>query len=300
MKEELWNVSGRSSDCQGTDATGSGTTASATSDGGARSVESVGPVAPECSPGSGRARYETAVSGRRRRGLALLAAVLLGLAVPVAQPAEPGKRVAVLDIELLKADYLPDAHRITPEERQRLDMVADLIRNRLRMEGYDAVPAAQTKAAIQAADPGQYLHACNGCERHIARALEADWVAVGWIQFRQLPDPQPERHGDRRGERCSRGPRLRGPARQHRPVLAARDDLPAGPHPGGAAGPASLTPHRAPDRLWGSCGKDASRHGPRSIEIMLRGSPSCGRHRGTRQAPEAEPPEPDSTAFGCR
>ena len=89
----------------------------------------------------------------------------------------------MLDIELLKADYLPDAHRTTPEERRRLDMVAGLIRDRLLAEGYDPVPAAQTKAAIQAADPGQYLHACNGCERHIGRDVGADWVAVGWIQF---------------------------------------------------------------------------------------------------------------------
>ena len=122
-------------------------------------------------------------AGLGRAGLALLAAALLSLPGPAtAQGAEP-KRVAVLDVELLKADYLPDPHRITPEERRRLDMVADLIRDRLRAEGYDPVPAAQTKAAIQAADPGQYLHACNGCERDIARDLGADWVAVGWIQL---------------------------------------------------------------------------------------------------------------------
>ena len=99
------------------------------------------------------------------------------------QSADHAKRVAVLDIELLKADYLPDAHRTTPEERRRLDMVADLIRERLSAEGYDPVSSAQTKAAIRAADPGQYLHACNGCERRIGRDLGADWVAVGWIQF---------------------------------------------------------------------------------------------------------------------
>ena len=116
-------------------------------------------------------------------GLALLAATLLSLSGQTAQSAEPTKRVAVLDIELLKADYLPDPDRITPEERRRLDMIAGLIRERLRAEGYDAVPAAQTRAAIQAADPGQYLHACNGCERDIARDLGADWVAVGWIQL---------------------------------------------------------------------------------------------------------------------
>lgn len=117
-----------------------------------------------------------------RAGPALLAAALLSLPGQAAQCAEP-KRVAVLDVELMKADYLPDPHRITPEERGRLDMIADLIRDRLRAEGYDPVPAAQTRAAIRAADPGQYLHACNGCERDIARDLGADWVAVGWVQL---------------------------------------------------------------------------------------------------------------------
>ena len=114
---------------------------------------------------------------------AAVALVLFVLPGPAALSAEPAKRVAVLDIELLKADYLPDSDRVTPEERRWLDMIADLIRDRLRMEGYDAVSGAQTRAAIQAADPRQYLHACNGCERDIARDLGADWVAVGWIQI---------------------------------------------------------------------------------------------------------------------
>ena len=115
--------------------------------------------------------------------VAALAAAILALAAPAARSADAPKRVAVLEVELLKADYLPDADRTTPDERRRLDMVAALIRDRLRAEGYDPVPAARTKAAIRAADPGQYLHACNGCERRIARDLDADWVAVGWIQF---------------------------------------------------------------------------------------------------------------------
>ena len=127
----------------------------------------------------------TDTGGGRRTGLALLLATLLvaALQMALARTAEAGPRVAVLDIELLKADYLPNADRIMPEERRRLDMVAELVRERLRAEGYDTVPAAQTRAAIHAAGPRQYLHSCNGCERRIARALGADWVAVGWIQF---------------------------------------------------------------------------------------------------------------------
>ena len=133
----------------------------------------------------GETRRPESVAARRHRrvGCALGAAALLVLAFPAAQSAEPWRRVAVLDVELLKADYLPNAGRIMPEERRRLDMVADLVRDRLRDEGYDAVPAAQTRAAVHAANPGQYLHSCNGCERRIARDLGADWVVVGWIQF---------------------------------------------------------------------------------------------------------------------
>ena len=130
-------------------------------------------------------RGSPAASGHRRTRLALLVVTLLVAALQATEAGggEPGPRVAVLPIELLKADYLPNADRIMPEERRRLDMIAELVRGRLRAEGYDAVSAPHTKAAVRKADPGQFLHACNGCERRIARNLGADWVAVGWIQF---------------------------------------------------------------------------------------------------------------------
>ena len=115
--------------------------------------------------------------------IVIIAASLPVRAASAAETDAPRKRIAVLDIELLKADYLPDAHVITTEERHRLDLVAEVIRERLAAEGYAVIPQPQTKAAITAADPGQYLHRCNGCERRIARRLGADWVAVGWVQF---------------------------------------------------------------------------------------------------------------------
>lgn len=171
------NGIGRSSGCQGigtSDVSGHG-----------REHGFAGPGSPGAlavgTPGARRAEAR----GRKRAGLALLVSALLAAmlqAAPV-RAAEAEPRVAVLDIELLKADYLPNADRVMPEERARLDMVAELVRERLRAEGYDTVPAAETRAAIHAADPGQYLHSCNGCERRIARDLGADWVAVGWIQF---------------------------------------------------------------------------------------------------------------------
>ena len=82
-------------------------------------------------------------------GLTRLLAVVLSFAVscsPALSAEQAATRVAVLDIELMKADYLPDAGRITPEERRRLDIVAELIRERLRAEGFDAVPADATRS----------------------------------------------------------------------------------------------------------------------------------------------------------
>ena len=107
---------------------------------------------------------------------------ILVLALPV-NAAATTPRVVVLPIEFLKADYFPDAHRISAAEQARLDLVADLIRARLIDEGYRVVSDETTRAAVAAADPGARLHECNGCERDIAADVDAEWVLVGWIQM---------------------------------------------------------------------------------------------------------------------
>ena len=180
MRSVPSDVSGRSPDCQGAGARDA--TVRRDTVGLAEAGSGVPPALPRVreTPSHGPVPIRRR---RRTRGALVAVAALLVLILPAAQSAEPWRRVAVLDVELLKADYLPNADRIMPEERHRLDMIAELVRNRLRAEGYDTVPAAQTADAIHAADPGQYLHACNGCERRIARDLGADWVVVGWIQF---------------------------------------------------------------------------------------------------------------------
>ncbi len=122
---------------------------------------------------------------RRNGAIHAVAAMLLLCAcgAPTAAFAEASKRLAVLDIELLKPDYYPSPHKATTDEQRRLDMVADLLRSRLQREGYEVVAADATRAAIRDADPAQYLHQCNGCERDIGAALGADWVLVGWVQL---------------------------------------------------------------------------------------------------------------------
>ncbi len=115
-------------------------------------------------------------------GLVFVAAALGPWAAPArAQAAAP--HVAVLPLELLKADYFPDPDRVTAAEQTRLDMVAGMIRERLAAEGYLVADAAATRAAVQAASPGTWLHRCNGCERDIGARLGARWVLVGWVQL---------------------------------------------------------------------------------------------------------------------
>ncbi len=113
----------------------------------------------------------------------VLISLVSGAAASLAASTDTLKRVAVLDIDLLKADYFPDPHKVTVDEQRRLDLVADLLRSRLSQAGYEVVGRDQTRAAIRDADPGQFLYQCNGCERDIAGALGADWVLVGWVQL---------------------------------------------------------------------------------------------------------------------
>jgi hypothetical protein len=113
----------------------------------------------------------------------VLISLVAGAAAPLVAGAVTVKRVAVLDIELLKPDYYPSPHKPTADEQRRLDLVADLLRSRLSQDGYDVVARDATRAAIRDADPGQRLHECNGCERDIAGAVGADWVLVGWVQL---------------------------------------------------------------------------------------------------------------------
>ena len=98
------------------------------------------------------------------------------------QPALAAERVAVLGIELLKGDLTSGGERQTPREEARVKKTAAMLRELLAGADFEVVNAARTEAALAADPPGQYLHACNGCELDYGGALDADWVLVGWVQ----------------------------------------------------------------------------------------------------------------------
>ncbi len=119
-------------------------------------------------------------------GARTMAAASLVLAVWLCalslQPAFAAERVAVLGIELLKDDLTPGGGRLTPRDEARVKKTAAMLRELLAGADFEVVSAARTEAVLAADPPGQYLHACNGCELDYGRALDADWVLVGWVQ----------------------------------------------------------------------------------------------------------------------
>ena len=98
------------------------------------------------------------------------------------QPVLAAERVAVLGIELVKGDLTSGGERLTRREEQRVKKTAAMLRELLTGADFEVVTAARTEAALAADPPGQYLHACNGCELDYGGALDADWVLVGWVQ----------------------------------------------------------------------------------------------------------------------
>jgi hypothetical protein len=109
----------------------------------------------------------------------MLAAIL---AATPPQTAFAADSIAVLGVELVKADLGSAGGEPSAEERARLERMAAQIREQLAGAGFRVVTGEQTEAALSADPPGQYLHACNGCELDFGRELGADWVLVGWIQ----------------------------------------------------------------------------------------------------------------------
>ena len=109
----------------------------------------------------------------------VLSALLAATALPAAFAADS---IAVLDIELVKSDLNSGGEPLTAQEQARLQATATQIRERLAAAGFRVVAGERTEATLVADPPGQYLHACNGCELDYGRALGADWVLVGWVQ----------------------------------------------------------------------------------------------------------------------
>jgi len=90
------------------------------------------------------------------------------------------KTIAILDFDLVD-----DQHELSPAtvEYQRLRAIRDQLQKEFAESGlYRVVDLGPASELIKKHQSEMQLHACNGCELDIARALHADRVLVGWVQ----------------------------------------------------------------------------------------------------------------------
>ena len=115
------------------------------------------------------------------RALAACATFLLLSPVP-AQQAVPNT-IAVLPFEIEDDTLAQGGPSDVAAQQRRLELVTDRVRQGLSASGrYRVVDTAPAAALIAEQRGREALHACNGCELDIARALGARLVAVGWVQ----------------------------------------------------------------------------------------------------------------------
>lgn len=121
------------------------------------------------------------------RRLACLTVAVLGVALAAgatrvggAQAKDaPKQTIAVLPFEIHDNSGevgAPDRHD------GMLKGVTRIVSEKIEAERlYRVAPEASVAAAIAKNDPGTYLRACNGCERDIAKSVDADKVLIGWF-----------------------------------------------------------------------------------------------------------------------
>jgi hypothetical protein len=91
--------------------------------------------------------------------------------------------IAVLPFEIEDDTLAQGGPSDVAAQQRRLDLVADRVRQGLSVSGhYAVVDTAPAAAVIAEHRSREALHACNGCELDIGRALGARLVAVGWVQ----------------------------------------------------------------------------------------------------------------------
>ena len=131
-------------------------------------------------PASGRtadAPARAALEVWRRAPLGLLATLMLLAVAPGPWRANAGpQKVAVFDFELINTSLEPER----PEERARLELIGDILREELDRSGrYQVVAIDRVRQNILS---GPELRNCNGCDVAYARQLGAAVSITGTVQ----------------------------------------------------------------------------------------------------------------------
>jgi hypothetical protein len=99
----------------------------------------------------------------------------LPLLAALAAPVQAAERIALFPFEMINSSMEPTR----PDELERLARLTLQARLRLADAGYTPVDIGPVAAEVERASP---LKDCNGCELKLARELQADLAAVGWVQ----------------------------------------------------------------------------------------------------------------------
>jgi hypothetical protein len=92
----------------------------------------------------------------------------------------PVPSILVLDLEIVDTSGEPLDQRQAHETR--LQAIKETLEAELAARGiYAVVDPTEIRAEIDATRAGQYLHACNGCEFRLARAVDAHRVLTGRV-----------------------------------------------------------------------------------------------------------------------
>jgi hypothetical protein len=115
-------------------------------------------------------------------GAARAAAAMLLLAgvSAAAGLADPARKVAVFEFELIDTSLEGEKRGADPAETARLRKASDALREGLAASGRYAV-VSTAPAAGKIAEAG-HIRTCNGCEARIARELGADLAITGNVQ----------------------------------------------------------------------------------------------------------------------
>ena len=97
----------------------------------------------------------------------------------------PAQGAELLSIAILDFELIDDQREFSPAtvEYQRLRAIRDQLEQEFaRNQLYRIVDVGPASALIRKYQSETQLHACNGCELEIGRALGVDRVLVGWVQ----------------------------------------------------------------------------------------------------------------------
>lgn len=97
--------------------------------------------------------------------------------------AEPPRKIAVMDCEILDDTRIYNTAEVNEAQDKRLKLITEELKSEFSKRGlYEVVDSASVSDRIEAVESRETFYGCNGCEVQIAKDIQADRVAICWVQ----------------------------------------------------------------------------------------------------------------------